>query len=95
MKIKLNQSGGFAGVMRSFELDTTTLDPKSKRSVQRVLREVRGLGAPALQIGRDGFSYQIVIDDGKSSKTFNLDGETAKRSTDRLVKLIKESSSVW
>lgn len=58
MRIEVRRTGGFAGVSRTFAIDTAALPPARAARIERLARE---LAAGSSQLA-DGFSYDVTID---------------------------------
>jgi hypothetical protein len=62
MKISIERSGGFAGIARRTEVDTSLLAPEEARRIEGLVRaaaRARPSGAPNVA---DAFEYRIAID---------------------------------
>ena len=57
MRISVRRTGGFAGMARTFEVDTSTLPAARAAEIERL---ARSLGAQ--QPSADAFSYEVTID---------------------------------
>jgi len=58
MRIEVRRTGGFAGIARTFAVDTTTLPPARAAEIERLARTVAASRSPT----PDAFSYDITID---------------------------------
>ncbi|TNM59688.1 hypothetical protein FHN55_20225 [Streptomyces sp. NP160] len=67
MRVVVERSGGFAGVVRRGEADASQLDDSTAQQL-RDLVAAAAAGAPGPGSRRDGFCYEVVLED---------DGETA------------------
>ncbi|MGA9214005.1 MAG: protealysin inhibitor emfourin, partial [Methylocella sp.] len=68
MKVIVERSGGFAGIIRRGEKDLSALSPGQQTALQRLLDK----GAPpaAPQMGADRFTYKIEVQDEHGSRCF-------------------------
>ena len=57
MQIEVRRSGGFAGVSRTFSVDTSALPPVRAVRIERLARSLAARGSSA-----DAFSYDVVVD---------------------------------
>jgi hypothetical protein len=57
MRIEVRRTGGFAGIARTFAVDTATLPPARAAEIERLARAI-ALGTPT----PDAFSYDVTID---------------------------------
>ena len=68
MKIIVERSGGFAGMIRRGEKDLSALSPEQQAALQKLLDK----GAPpaTTQMGADRFTYKIEVQDEHGSRSF-------------------------
>ncbi len=57
MRIEVRRTGGFAGVSRTFSIDTATLPPARGARIERLARELAARAPSA-----DAFAYDVTID---------------------------------
>jgi len=57
MRIEVRRTGGFAGVARTFSVDTAALPSARAAQIERLARALASRGSSA-----DAFSYDVVID---------------------------------
>jgi len=57
MRIEVRRSGGFAGVSRTFSVDTSSLPAARAAQIERLARALASHRSSA-----DAFSYDVVID---------------------------------
>lgn len=70
MKIKIERSGGFAGISSSCELDADMLPPSFEGTIQELLDHRRPpltIGSNQLKVASDYFNYKITIRNGKKA----------------------------
>ena len=71
MKISARACGGFAGLARSYELDTSTL--AAGPALETLLRRLDFFGAaPACAVGADLPRWEITVEDGQRCHTVSL-----------------------
>ncbi len=70
MKVIVERSGGFAGIIRRGEKDLSALSPEQKTALQKILDK----GAPpaSAQRGADRFTYKIEVQDEHGSRSLTL-----------------------
>ncbi|HEY4848893.1 MAG TPA: protealysin inhibitor emfourin [Methylocella sp.] len=68
MKIIVERSGGFAGILRRGEKELSALSPEQQTALQKLL-DAGAPPAPA-QMGADRFTYRIEVQDEHGSRSF-------------------------
>jgi hypothetical protein len=70
MKIIVERSGGFAGIVRRGEKDLSALSPEQQTALQMLLDK----GAPpaSTQMGTDRFTYKIEVQDEHGSRSLTV-----------------------
>jgi len=68
MKIIVERSGGFAGILRRGEKELSALSPEQQMALQKLL-DAGAPPAPA-QMGADRFTYRIEVQDEHGSRSF-------------------------
>src|SRR5438270_7411126 len=70
MKVIVERSGGFAGIIRRGEKDLSALSPEQQTALQKLLDK----GAPPAltQMGADRFTYKIEVQDEHGSRSWTL-----------------------
>jgi hypothetical protein len=70
MKVIVERSGGFAGIIRRGEQEWSALSPAQQTALQKLL----DAGAPpaATQLGADRFTYKIEVHDEHGIRSFTL-----------------------
>jgi hypothetical protein len=68
MKVIVERSGGFAGIVRRGEQDLSALSPEQQSALQKLLDK----GAPpaSTQMGADRFTYKIEVQDEHGTRSF-------------------------
>lgn len=67
MRITFEQSGGFAGLIRTKTIDTSTLSPPDAQQVQRLIDAADFFRLPdsiEADVQPDRFQYYITVEDG-------------------------------
>lgn len=95
MKIKLERSGGFAGITSSNELDTDKLPCSLQSTVKDLLEKKKlslkeGLGKP--KGFADYLNYRITIQDGKKDNVIELNEVDMDSTVKSLVSFIQKNS---
>ncbi len=88
MKIQFRQSGGFAGLVRGCELDTTKLVKTEAARIEELAAAVQATVANAG--GADLTCYEIEITDGRRKKSLKLDDMSLTEETAPLVELLAQ-----
>jgi hypothetical protein len=94
MKIRFDQSGGFLGIVKGYEVDTSAL-PADEAQVLEQLVKTSGITASGeffSNSGRDLFQYEITIKDGASNVSAVFDDETIPPSAKQLIGYMKKRS---
>ena len=69
MKLIVERSGGFAGMIRRGELDLSALSPEQQAALQKLLEG----GAPAsMQPGADRFTFRIEVQDEHGTRSLTI-----------------------
>ena len=95
MKIKLERSGGFAGIALFNEVDADKLPPSLRITVKELLDKKKlsrpkGLGRP---VGAaDYLNYKITIQDGKKNHVFEFNELDMDSSMKSLVSFVQKKS---
>jgi hypothetical protein len=91
MKVLLERSGGFTGVRRTVEVDTTALGPERAAELAGLVersgvRSAEPAAAPPCPGRPDRFSYRLTLEEEAGARTLTL-GEDAL--TPELAQLIE------
>lgn len=94
MKVRFVQTGGYAGLIKGCELDTTTLSPDEAAELERLVREsgISKSGESLSDIGRDLQQYEISIESGASNLSVTLDDSSVPQSAKPLIAYLKKHS---
>jgi hypothetical protein len=92
MKVRFDQSGGFAGLLRGCELDTSTLPPDEAKQLEMLVKasEMPATGEFLSNSSRDLHQYEITIEDGASIRSVIMDDESLPASAKPLVGYLKK-----
>jgi hypothetical protein len=73
MKLIVERSGGFAGIIRRGEKDLSALLPEQHEALQKLLQLLEAGTPPAsAQRGADRFSYKIEVQDEHGTRSLTL-----------------------
>jgi hypothetical protein len=70
MKVIVERSGGFAGLIRRGEKDLSALSPEQQTALQTLLD--KGAAPASTQMGADRFTYKIEVQDEHGSRRLTL-----------------------
>ena len=94
MKVRFEQSGGYAGLLKGCEIDTATLPPEKAKELEQLVN-ASGISASGefLSISsRDLYQYEITIEDGGSKTSVIFDDESVPQSAKPLIGYLKKCS---
>ena len=94
MKVRFTQSGGFAGLVKGCEVDTTTLSPQNAKELEQLVKAaaISGSGEFLSRSGRDLQQYEITIEDGNRKASVIFDDQSVPQSVKPLVGYLKKCS---
>ena len=78
MKITFSQSGGFAGLVRGYEVDTHALPRDEAAEIETLVKNsgiLRAQGGHS-EVGRDLFGYRITIETDECTRRVEFDDST-------------------
>jgi hypothetical protein len=92
MKVRFHQSGGYAGLLKGCEIDTTTLPPEKAKEIQQLVQAsaISDSGEFLSHSSRDLQQYEITIDDGVSKSSVIYDDESIPQSAKPLIGYLKK-----
>ena len=95
MKIKLERSGGFAGITSSNEMDTDKLPPSLQDTVKDLLDKkklslTKSFGRP--KGAADYLNYTITIQDGKNDHVIECNEFDMDSTVKSLVSFVQKNS---
>src|SRR5262249_57250994 len=75
MKVRFQQSGGFAGLIRGAEVDAGSLEPEAKTALEQLLahKTPRTKGLMGASPARDTHQFTITVEDEGKARTFTFD----------------------
>ncbi len=90
MKISIQRSGGFAGINRSYIVDTDTLTPDVTRKIKKMVQDGRlfELRSPPPTITKgsaDYYSYSVTLDDNGKEHTVNCNQFNVRKELKLLI----------
>lgn len=94
MKLKFHQSGGYAGLLRGCEIDTSTLAPEAAREIHQLV-EASAISSSVEKLSdssRDLHQYEITIEDGAAKSSVLYDDESLPPAAKPLVGYLKKCS---
>ena len=68
MKVIVERSGGFAGIIRRGENELSALSPEQQTALHELLE--KGVPPAATQMGADRFTYKIEVQDEHGTRSF-------------------------
>ena len=93
MKIQLRQSGGFAGLIRGAEIETSDLRPADARQVERLARQVVAASpSPSDRTRTDVTRYELSVEEGGKQQSSVFDDVTSSSAASKLVGLLQAHS---
>jgi hypothetical protein len=70
MKVIVERSGGFAGIIRRGEKELSALSPEQQTALQKLLD--KGPLPASTQMGADRFTYKIEVQDVHGNRTLTV-----------------------
>ena len=95
MIVRFMQSGGFAGLLKGCEIDTTTLPLEKAKELEKLVKAsgISASGAVLSNTSRDLFEYEITIKDGGSEISATFDDESLPPSAKPLIGYLKKCAT--
>jgi Emfourin len=92
MKIQMERSGGFTGILFRSSIDTDLLDPKERKALLELVESARFFDLPArfpaVKAGADRFNYKLTIEAKDQSHTVEFNEANIPESLSPLVKQV-------
>lgn len=90
MKIRLRQSGGFAGLVRGCDVDTTLVEPKAAKDIEAAA--ARCLISPGLSkaVAADVFVYEIRVAEDNQDRLLKCDDGTMTAELHQLIEQLSK-----
>jgi hypothetical protein len=95
MIIRVERSGGFAGVTKCSEMDYNDLPASMKTMLTRLISGDSESFTPLKSVPRgaaDHYSYKITIDDGTTQRVIACNQYNIPNNLDSLVKCVEKGS---
>lgn len=98
MKIRLERTGGFAGMTRTTEIDTAALSEDDRALVDRLVREADFYALPAQMLladaaSADQFHFRITIATAERTHTVEATGSAAPASLEPLLEWLNRNAT--
>jgi hypothetical protein len=95
MNIRFMQSGGFAGLLKGCEIDTTTLPAGEAKELEKLVKAsgISASGTFLSNSSRDLFEYEITIKDEGSEISATFDDESLPQSAKPLIGYLKKCAT--
>jgi hypothetical protein len=95
-RVKVIQSGGFAGITRTYEVDAAKLDPVQRRRLDDLVAALQRPAAGVAQDKRqpDRFQFDIEIANSSGSKHYRLAEAEVSAELSALIYWVKKAASV-
>jgi hypothetical protein len=94
MKVTYRQTGGFAGLVLGYELDTDTLKPEEAKAFKALLESANlgKLKTKRAPKARDLTGYEITIEDKGTKKTIRLNDMSLSKESEGLIEYLQKRS---
>jgi hypothetical protein len=94
MIVRFTQSGGFVGLLKGCEIDTTALPAEKAKEFEQLVRvsAIPPSGKFLSDSSRDLYQYEITIEDGGSKSSVIFDDATLPQSAKPLIGYLKKCS---
>ncbi len=94
MKISVRQTGGFAGLEYTKEINTAQMSATEARQVEQIVRSIKFFDFPATisgAIGADLFHYEITVieDERRHTVAFDYDDSPQTAPLRKLLHILK------
>ena len=92
MKLRMVQSGGLLGIVRSCEIDSTSLGREAALELERMVRAsgISASGAHLSESARDLHTYEITIEDGDRTVTVVFDDASMPAAAKPMIGYLKQ-----
>jgi hypothetical protein len=94
MKVSFHESGGYAGLLKGCEIDTSALAPEKAKELEQLI-EASGISASGEFLSdssRDLHQYEITIERGASKISVIFDDQSIPQSAKPLIGYLKKCS---
>ena len=92
MRVRLVQSGGFLGIVKSCEVDSSILGPEAAEDLERLVR-ASGISASGTYLSttaRDLQQYEITIEDDRGRLSVVFDDASVPEAARAMLGFLKE-----
>jgi Emfourin len=91
MKVGFRQSGGFAGLVRGIDLDTSKLDADQASELEQLVAAsgIQGTKSVRKQAAPDQFQYEITIEQDDQISKLSFDEHTLPTAAQPLYRYLK------
>jgi Emfourin len=94
MKVWFDESGGYAGLLKGCEIDTSALPPEKAKELEQLVKAsgISASGEFLSDSSRDLHQYEITIEQGASKIYAIFDDESIPQSAKPLIGYLKKCS---
>lgn len=94
MKVRFVQAGGYAGLIKGWEVDSATLSSDEAGELERLVRDsgISESGETLSAAGRDLQQYELSIEDRTLKVSVTLDDSSVPQSAKPLIAYLKKRS---
>lgn len=94
MKVQFDQSGGYAGLIKGCEIDTSVLAAGEANEIEQLVKAsaISASGKFLSDSSRDLHQYEVTIEDGASKTSVIFDDESIPQSAKPLIGYLKKCS---
>lgn len=94
MKVHFVESGGYLGLVKGCDLDTTTLTPESARELEKLVKSsgISTSGEFLSDVGRDLRLYEITIEDRNKKIKATFDDEKLPAPAKPLIAYLRKQA---
>ena len=94
MKVSFRQSGGFAGLIRGVDLDTSKMDADQTSELEALVNAsgIEGSKKARTHAARDLVQYDITIEQDKQVSKLSFDDKTVSDTVQPLLKYLRSQA---
>jgi Emfourin len=91
MRVRFQQSGGYAGLLRGCEFDTESLPPREARVLRSLVKKsnIKGNQRLITKDARDLRTYSITVEINKESNNVSFDEMTVPKEVRELLNFLE------
>ena len=94
MRLRFDQSGGYAGLLKGCEIDTTALPSEKAKELEELVEASEiSSGEFLSKSSRDLHQYEITIEEGGSKTSVIFDDESIPQSAKPLISYLKKCAT--